>query len=146
MALVFQYGSNMSAARLNSAKRLAGDARTICVAKTVEYFELVFSVLSKSNNCAAADLLLSKAGRNIYGVLYEIPEFLLSRDAAKRKSRKSLDAIEGEDRNYVRTEIDVITDNGATVRAITYLGKNPQANLKTSAGYVGHILAGLLEH
>ncbi len=146
MALVFQYGSNMSVARLNSEDRLAGDAKPICVARTAEPFELVFSVWSRSNNCAAADLLPSKTGRKIYGVLYEVPEFLLSRDTARRKSRKSLDAIEGEGTNYVRATIKLITHDEVTVSAITYLVKNPQANLKTSVAYVGHILVGLREH
>jgi len=47
MALVFQYGSNMSVARLNSDDRLAGDAKVVCVATTIEPFDLVFSVWSK---------------------------------------------------------------------------------------------------
>lgn len=146
MALVFQYGSNMSVARLNSDDRLAGDAKVVCVATTVESFELVFSVWSKSNNCAAADLLPSNAGRTVCGVLYEIPDFLLSRETAKERNRKSLDAIEGEGTNYVRAMIDVVTNDGVTVRAMTYVVKHRQANLKTSAAYVSHILAGLREH
>jgi cation transport regulator ChaC len=146
MALVFQYGSNMSVARLDSDDRLAGDAKVASVAATVEPFELVFSVWSKSNNCAAADLLPSSTGRTIFGVLYEIPDFLLSRDTAKKQGRKSLDAIEGEGTNYVRAMIDVVIREGATVRAMTYVVKNRQANLKTSAAYVSHILAGLREH
>lgn len=146
MALVFQYGSNMSVARLNGDDRLAGDAKVVCVATTVGSFELVFSVWSKSNNCAAADLLPSNEGRTVHGVLYEVPDFLLSRDTAKERGRKSLDAIEGEGTNYVRTMIDVVTNDGITVRAMTYVVKNRQANLKTSAAYVSHILAGLREH
>ena len=146
MALVFQYGSNMSVARLNSYDRLAGDAKVVCVATTVEHFELVFSVWSKSNNCAAADLLPSNAGRTIYGVLYEIPDFLMSRDTAKGKVRKSLDEIEGEGTNYSRAIIDVITNDGATVHATTYVVKDRKSNLRTSAAYVDHILAGLREH
>jgi len=146
MALVFQYGSNMSVARLNGDDRLAGNAKVVGVATTVERFELVFSVWSKSNNCAAADLLPSAAGRNIYGVLYEVPDFLLSRDTAKEKRRKSLDAVEGEGTNYVREMIDVVSTDGATVRALTYVAKNRQAQLKTSVAYVSHILAGLREH
>ena len=146
MALVFQYGSNMSVARLNGEDRLAGDAKVVGVATTVERFELVFSVWSKSNNCAAADLFPSSAGRNIYGVLYDVPDFLLSREAAKEKNRKSLDAIEGEGTNYVRAMIDVVSNDGATLRALTYVVKNRQTQLKTSAAYVSHILAGLREH
>ena len=146
MALVFQYGSNMSSVRLNGDDRLAGDAKAVCVATTVKLFELVFSVWSKSNNCAAADLLPSDKGRNIYGVLYEVPDFLLSRDTAKEMGRKSLDAIEGAGTNYDRAMIDIVTNDGKTVRAMTYLVKNRQANLKTSAAYVSHILDGLREH
>lgn len=146
MALVFQYGSNMSVARLNAVDRLAGDAEAICIARTAEPFELVFSVWSKSNSCAAADLLPNKAGRSIYGVLYEIPEFLIFRDTAKQRNRKSLDAIEGEGANYVRTTIGLITNDGEPVSAITYIVKNRQPNLKTSAAYVTHILTGLREH
>ncbi len=146
VALVFQYGSNMSVARLNGADRLGGDAKAISIARTVELFDLVFSVWSKGNDCAAADLLQSHTGRNIYGVLYEIPDFLLSRDTAKEKGRKSLDTIEGEGTNYVRAMIDVVTNDGVTVRALTYFVKNKQANLKTSAAYVSHIVAGLREH
>lgn len=75
-----------------------------------------------------------------------MPDFLLSRDTAKQKSRKSFDAIEGEGTNYVRATIDLIANDGVPVRAITYLAKNRQPNLKTSAAYIAHILAGLREH
>lgn len=146
MSLVFQYGSNMSVSRLNGEDRLAGDAKPICVARTVKPFELVFSVWSQSNNCAAADLLPSETGRTVYGVLYEVPDFLLSRDTAKQQNRRSFDAIEGEGTNYIRATIALITNEGAAVRAITYLVKNRQTNLQTSAAYVAHILAGLREH
>jgi len=146
MALVFQYGSNMSVARLNGAYRLAGDAKPVYVARTTEPFDLMFTVWSKSNNCAAADLVSGSTGRNIYGVVYEIPEFLLSRDTAKQRNRKSLDAIEGEGTNYVRTMIDLTKNDGSTIRAITYVVKARKTGIKTSLAYVRHILLGLKEH
>jgi len=146
MALVFQYGSNMSVVRINAADRLAGDAKPICVARTVETFELVFSVWSHSNECAAADLSPCSTGRNIYGVLYDVPDFLLTRATAKQRGRKSLDAIEGEGTNYVRTTIDLVTNDESPVRAITYLAKERKSDLTTSKAYVDHILAGLKEH
>ena len=43
MAVVFQYGSNMSVRQLNSADRLAGDAKLIGVARTVESYDLAFT-------------------------------------------------------------------------------------------------------
>lgn len=146
MALVFQYGSNMSVARLNSVDRLAGDAKPNCVARTARPFDLMFTVWSKSNDCAAADLVPGSTGRSIYGVVYEIHDFLLSRDTAKQRSRKSLDAIEGEGTNYVRDMIDLIKSDGSTIRAFTYFVKDRKTGLKTSFDYVRHILLGLKEH
>jgi gamma-glutamylcyclotransferase (GGCT)/AIG2-like uncharacterized protein YtfP len=144
MAVVFQYGSNMSVGRLNSADRLAGDAKLIGVAGTVEPHELAFTVRSRTNNCAAADIIPSDAGRGICGVLYDIPDFLLSRGTAK--ARRSLDAIEGEDTNYDRKYVEVVTPDGQKLMALTYVVRNRKANLKTSLAYVRHILCGLREH
>lgn len=146
MALVFQYGSNMSVARLNGEDRLAGDAHPIGVVRTVEPFDLMFTVWSKNSDCAAADLVPRKTGRSIYGVLYKVPDFLLSRETAKQRNRKSLDAIEGEGTNYVRVMINLIADDGSTVSAITYLAKERRIGLKTSVAYVQHILLGLKQH
>lgn len=146
MALVFQYGSNMSVVRLNCKDRLAGDAQALYVARTAEPFDLMFTVWSKSNDCAAADLVSGKTGRSIYGIVYEVPDFLLCRDTAKQHNRKSLDAIEGEGTNYARAMIDLIKGDGSTVRAMTYLVKNRSADLKTSLAYVNYILLGLREH
>ena len=146
MALVFQYGSNMSVARLNHTERLAGDAKPIGIATTVEPFELAFTVWSKTNTCAAADIIPGKAGRNIYGVVYDIPDFLLSRESAKKQNRKSLDAIEGEGTNYIRKTIQLIKTDGARLSAITYVVKEPSTGHNTSMAYVQHILDGLKEH
>lgn len=146
MALVFQYGSNMSVARLNHTERLAGDAKPIGIATTLEPFELAFTVWSKTNNCASADINHSQAGRSIYGVVYDIPDFLLSRETAKKQSRKSLDAIEGEGTNYIRKTIKLLKTDGAQISAITYVVKEPMAGYKTSMAYVKHILDGLKEH
>jgi cation transport regulator ChaC len=146
MTLVFQYGSNMSVARLNHADRLAGDAKVVGIATTIEPFELAFTVWSKTNACAAADIITGKAGRSIYGVVYDIPDFLLSRESARKHNRKSLDSIEGEGTNYVSKTIDLSKADGAKLTAITYVVKDPSAGLKTSLAYVQHIFDGLEEH
>ena len=146
MALVFQYGSNMSVARINHPDRLASDAVPIGIARTVETFELMFTVWSKTNTCAAADIVPSKTGRSIYGVVYDIPDFLLPRYAAKEHNRKSLDEIEGESTNYVRRKIDLVKTNGLRLCAFTYVVKYRKTGLKTSLAYVRHILDGLKEH
>jgi cation transport regulator ChaC len=146
MTFVFQYGSNMSSARLNSADRLAGDAKVICVAKTVALYEFAFTVLSKSNKCAAADIVPSLDGQHIYGVLYEVPDFLIYRDSAKANNRNSMDSIEGEGKNYIRQTIELEKMDGSRLNALTYVVKDRRLDIKTSIHYVQHILDGLNEN
>ena len=146
MALLFQYGSNMSSARLNSEARLRGDAKVRCVARTVEPFELVFSVWSTNNNCAAADIVQSKAGRRLYGVVYEVPDFLVSRETAKPHQRKSMDSIEGEGTNYVRQTIEIEDREGSRLSAMTYVVKDRRSDIKTEMHYVQHLFDGMEEH
>ena len=144
MKLVFQYGSNTSSRRLNSEERLRGDARVVGLARTVESFELDFTVWSQQNDCAAADLVPG-AGRTIWGVLYQIPVHLIERHTAGE--RNSLDAIENEGRNYVRVAIDVRLADGRRIdgEAITYVVRKRRDGLVTSFAYARHILEGLSE-
>jgi AIG2-like family len=144
MAVVFQYGSNMSVRRINSKDRLGGAAKLIGAGRTVEPYELAFTVWSRTNNCAAADLIPTDAGRSIHGVLYDIPDCLLSRDTAKE--RRSLDPIEGEGGNYNRKHIEVVKPDGQKFMVLTYVLRNRKLGLKTSLAYVRHILCGLKEH
>jgi cation transport regulator ChaC len=144
--LVFQYGSNMSRKRLNSPERLAGDARRIGIAQTVDPYRFCFPVWSETNSCAAASISPNPDGCSIFGVLYEVPDSLVYRQEAKNLNRKSLDAIEGEGTNYVRITIDVVHSDGAAISATTYVAKGGGPELKTSADYARHILTGLAEN
>jgi hypothetical protein len=143
MALVFQYGSNTSSLRLNSQERLRGEATSLGLAYTVGQFKLGFTVWSKRNNCATADLVRAR-GKKVWGVLYEIPDNLLSKDTAT--GRRSLDEIEGP--RYRRRKIRVYRAGApllpSTVWTYTVIAK--KKGLKTSRDYVKHILAGLQEH
>lgn len=144
MTLVFQYGSNISEQRINSEERLNGDAKYRCVAKTKNLFIFDFTVDSKSNRCAAADIKPSSAGRSIFGVVYEMPDYLVYRE--KGKGRKTLDEIEGQGCTYVRKKILLITQDGTEIEALTYFARNRLYNIKTSWNYVKHILKGLQEY
>ena len=146
LALLFQYGSNMSTARLNGSDRLAGDAKRICIAKTSGKFDFGFTVWSESNGCAAADIVSNPGGEHIYGVVYQVPEYLLSRETATVYDRRSMDAIEGESKNYIRKTLEVSTLDGDMLSVLTYVVRDPKPNLKTNAEYVTHILSGLEEH
>ena len=145
MRLVFQYGSNTSSRRLNSKERLRGEARVVGLAHTVEFFDLDFTVWSRQNGCAAADIVPG-AGRAIWGVLYQIPDPLIERHTSG--DRNCLDAIESEGRNYVRVSIAVQLADGGRVdgEAITYVARERREGLATSFAYARHILEGLREH
>jgi hypothetical protein len=135
----------MDSQRLNGQDRLKGDAHALGLVCTQEQFKLEFTVPSKGNRCAAATLA-PESGRTIWGVLYEVPDYLVNRETSG--NRKSLDAIEGECTNYRRVPIKLIRPDGLPVaeEAITYLAKQPRAGQQTSHDYVRHIICGLREH
>lgn len=143
--LVFQYGSNCLESEINGNDRLRGDAKFIDIAETVEDFELAFDVQSTRRRCAASDIV-KKPGGKVWGVLYEVPDYLIDRKTAKARGRKSFDEIEGESTNYKRETISVRRTNGTIVSALTYTVKSPKSGQKTSTDYVRHIVSGLREH
>jgi len=145
MALIFQYGSNTHEARINCIDRLNGDAKYLYNAKTIGEYEIDFTVWSSTNNCAAADMVRKK-GSHVWGVVYCIPDYLVRRNSAKKRGRKSLDEIEGEGKNYRRTRIKVETESGEIISAITYIVKCKRKGFKTSLEYARHIIKGLEEH
>jgi gamma-glutamylcyclotransferase (GGCT)/AIG2-like uncharacterized protein YtfP len=141
----FQYGSNCSEMQINANDRLRGDAKFVGIAETAEEFELAFNVYSMGRGCAASDIV-RKPGGKVWGVLYEVPDHLISRDSASAHGRKSFDAIEGEGTNYKREAIQVCRRDGQALTAITYRVRAPQAGLRTSIDYVRHVVTGLREH
>jgi len=145
MALVFQYGSNCLDSEINSKNRLCGDARFVDIAQTVEDFELAFDVRSTGRRCAASDIVRRPGGK-VWGVLYEVPDYLIDRKTANARGRKSFDEIEGESTNYKRETIKVCCRNGKTLSALTYTVKYPKAGLMTNIAYVRLIVCGLREH
>jgi hypothetical protein len=140
--LVFQYGSNCTESQINNKDRLKGDAKFVCVAETVEDYEIAFDVFSNTRNCAAADII-RKPGGKVWGALYEIPGYLIHEETAKARNRKSLERIEGK--NYEGRPIQVQTPDGGIVTALTYTVIDPQAGRKTGSDYVRYIITGLRE-
>jgi hypothetical protein len=142
MPLAFQYGSNCSAERLNSAERLEGKATSLTVARTVDPYHINFAVYSSKNRCAAATLQPSPGStETAWGVLYEIP---LDRLFGWGKNKMTLQRIEGG--QYKALEIPVETKNLIVVTAWTFVAKENVPGLKTSPEYVAHIIKGLREH
>jgi len=132
--LVFQYGSNTDADRLNSPQRLHGDARNPRPAQTVGRFEVGFDKWSETNGCAAADLFRPETGgQRVWGVVYTVSEEGLGR----------LEDVEGS--SYRAIDIDVEYASGGidTVNTFVVNGGRRRTGLWTSAEYVGHIVRGL---
>ncbi len=142
MAIVFQYGSNTCTARINSPKRLKGDARPIEKAQTVDDYDIVFDVYSHTNQCATADLIPTP-GHKAWGVLYDIPNDLIR---GNRTDRKTLEQIEGP--RYEEKNIRVRKQNGEIINAVTYLVRpHDRCNdLATLVWYVSWIVYGLRDH
>ena len=145
MALIFQYGSNTYTKRLISPERLGGTATSPGLAYTQERFELAFTYYSGTNQCGTADLL-SNGSRQIYGVLYDIPDNRVYRDSGSEHI--TLDKIEGEGSAYQRIPITVVLADkpNETFEAITYIVKERFSNVQTQTNYVSHIISGLREH
>lgn len=136
----------MSKERINAKDRLNDRARLVGIASTKDNYELEFTVWSENNNCAAANIRLCDSGRKIWGVLYEIPWYLVKRDRAKLC--RTLDNIEGEGKNYLRKDICVKDQNGNIInkKVQTYLGKGRKKGIRTSLVYVAYIIKGLRDH
>jgi len=99
MTLIFQYGSNCLDSQINGKDRLCGDAKFIGIAETVEDFEIAFDVMSTGRGCAASDIVRNPGGK-VWGVVYDVPDYLIGRKTAEARGRKSFDQIEGEGTNY----------------------------------------------
>jgi hypothetical protein len=142
MAWVFQYGSNASTERINAPDRLDGAARDVGLARTRNEFDLAFTHWSRRNECAAADLI--DGHRQIYGVLYEIPDHRVFR-SLRRDGLKTLDQIEQPGYQSEPIEVELVSD-GYTMAAVTYRVVDRKADIKTAPHYVKHIVDGLRSH
>jgi cation transport regulator ChaC len=143
MPLVFQYGSNCTAARLNGPNRLDGQAEDLGSAQTVEDFDIAFDVYSRTNGCAASDLVPTP-GRKAWGVLYEVPDDFIR--GTRADGRKTLKQIEGT--CYKEEPIRVIDKDGNEREAVTFLVPEAERrpSIATSAAYVSWIAYGLRDH
>jgi hypothetical protein len=145
MALLFQYGSNCDEDQLNGKDRLNGDARFISIAETVDDFSLVFDVWAKRRGCAAADIV-NTPSHKVWGVLYEVPDYLITRETAHAQGRRAMDDIEGESKVYKRESISVRKPDGQIITALTYRVIAPKDGLQTNIEYVRYIVKGLRDH
>lgn len=137
MPLVFQYGSNCDAGRLNGPERLNGSAADLGLFRTVGTYDLAFNKRTKAKSAAADLLKPRRGGSRIWGVLYEV----------SRAGFKKLKHIEGPAYRPQRIEVEDAT--GATQTVVTTFRVRKirrQNDLHTSFEYVAHIVCGLRKH
>ena len=144
MLLVFQYGSNLSTARLNGPDRLQGAAEVVGLARTVDPFRISFDADTGAGWAAAN--LLREGDEPAVGVLYRIPEERVVRGVSP--GVRTLDDIEHESQIYARQEIGVHCEAHGedSIEVWTYLVIEPRRGVPTRWEYVRHILIGLVEH
>ena len=142
--LVFQYGSNCTGARLNAAERLNGRAQDLGAARSVDAFDLAFDIYSQKNGCAAADIV-GGAGRQVWGVLFEIPEdFVLGRRADRQRTLAQIEGSLYEPVNVRVRRPGASEDESATT--FTVRASERRRGVWTSTEYVGYIVRGLRAH
>jgi hypothetical protein len=143
MALVFQYGSNATRARLNGPRRLNGHASDRGLACTAVGFDIAFDVMSNNNGCAACDLI-PVPGRIVWGVLYDIKPGLIR--GHRQDGQKTLAEIEGG--SYQEMTVRVADQAGEQHDAVTFVVRPDKriTGIPTSAAYVSWIVYGLRDH
>lgn len=133
--LVFQYGSNCDAGRLNGPERLNGGAADLGLFRTVGTYDFVFNKRTEAGYAAADLLKPRRGGSRIWGVLYQV----------SRAGFKKLKDIEGP--SYRPQRIVVEDATGATRVTTFRVRKTRRLNdLHTSFEYVAHIVCGLRKH
>jgi Gamma-glutamyl cyclotransferase, AIG2-like len=121
---VFQYGSNMNPARLNSRERLNNKAKKPRVAR-LDGWGIRFDLYSECNGCGVTDITDrgKAASEYVLGVLYDVPVDLVVPVAG---GRSRMDEIEGAKPdgtgNYRRIPVTIQVKNGRRISAITYAG------------------------
>lgn len=123
----FAYGSNLNRRQMSQR---CPDAQPKFTATLPDY-KLVFAGWSRRRHGGVATIKPCKA-EEVIGAIYEISERCL----------RSLDGYEGYPTVYTRMDADVFTEGDATIKAITYLMKEPAVEARPSREYLEVIRQG----
>ena len=126
----FAYASNMNRAQFRSR---VGEVAEEHVGK-LENYEIVFN--KKARGGSASANIRPAPGKNVYGVLYRIPEPAL----------KTLDRFEGAPEHYRRIEVNVTLSDGTKVPAQAFIATKVEKGLRPAPHYLQTILQGAGEH
>ena len=126
----FAYGSNMSSAQTRSR---AGEIAEEQVGK-LENYAIAFN--KKARGGSATANIHPAQGKNVYGVLFRIPEQAL----------RSLDRFQGAPEQYRRIEVNVTASDGNKIPAQAYIATKVEKGLRPAAHYLQSILQAAEEH
>jgi len=126
----FSYGSNMSSKRLSTR---VPSAKKLCLAY-LEAHQLRFHKRGRDDSAKCDAHFTGKAEHFVIGVVFEIAAV----------DRPALDNIEGP--GYEAKRISVVTDEGETVTAFTYVATHIDKSMKPYHWYKEHVLIGAREH
>jgi len=126
----FAYGSNLSREQFRSR---AGQILEEINGQLKNY-ELRFN--KKMRGGTASANIQPSAGKNVYGVLYKIPE----------SAYRNLDRFEGVPVHYRRIEVRVAAKDGREINAQVYIASKVEKGLRPAAHYLQTILDGAAEH
>ncbi len=124
----FAYGSNMSLARLRA--RAPSAVRLGCV--TLERHDLRFHKAGRDGSAKCDAFYTGELTDRIYGALFHIAHH----------EKPLLDAVEGLGQGYDEKWVEVQTDDGVAVTAVTYIATHIEAGLKPYTWYLEHVLVG----
>lgn len=127
----FAYGSNMSIARL---RQRAPSAISLGCYVLKEH-DLRFHKSGRDGSGKCDAYFTSNSEDAVYGALFKIDP----------TDKPALDRAEGLGSGYDEKEVTVIANNGALIKAATYIASNIDESLNPYSWYVNHVLIGARE-
>lgn len=126
--IYFAYGSNMSESRLQEricSARKIGNA-------TLPGYRLTFDKISLDGSGKCDAEFSGHVTDTVLGVVYSIPT----------KDLPLLDRIEGKSHGYQRKTVTILTENGESIQAQTYMAMKKNPDLRPYDWYKEHVLRG----
>jgi gamma-glutamylcyclotransferase len=130
--IYFAYGSNMASHRL--LQRLPG-AKVLGVAKLAQH-QLSFRKNDQGLSGKCDIELTGRVSDEVIGVIYDI----------SLENKQALDQIEGLGSGYDEKTVELRSDSGQTLFAVTYFALDIDNNMIPYHWYREHVLRGAIEH
>lgn len=128
----FAYGSNMSTRRILARVSLV----SVYGRATLSHHRLQFHKRGRDGSGKCDAFETGNLDDLVCGVLYELP----------LGAKSELDRHEGLGNGYEQKEVEILTESGQVLTALTYYATHIQPGLAPYHWYKHHVLAGAREH